>query len=134
MTALSPKKEGKESKIKLNKRDLSQITEMAEMGLRVRQIAAIMGFTHTTFYRLMERDEPALQAFEAGRAKGTKKAIKHLMSHINEGSEKSLHFYLKFISGYRGVDEFDEWMASRTEAQDKPKLPASFQFKLVESE
>jgi len=125
-------REGVGGKFKLSKRDISQIQEMAEMGLRSNHIAAIMGFSKQAFFNIMTKNENIRLAYDAGKANGARQAIKHLMTHIENGSEKSLHFYLKFISGYNATDEYIEYLSEKEESDKKPKFPSSFKFALIE--
>jgi len=119
------------AKIKLTRKDKDQLKKMAEMGLRAEHIASVLGFSRKTFYNLLDADEQLRIIYESGKAAGTEKAVKHLMQHIDEGSEKSLHFYLKFISGYRGVDEYDTWREKLDESRNKTKLPSKLTFEVI---
>lgn len=114
-------------------RDLSQIREMAELGLRSHHIAALMGISKTCFFNIMSKNEDIRLMYDQGKSNGARKAISHLMTHIENGSEKSLHFYLKFMSGFNSPDEYIEYLASKDESEKKPKFPSSFKFELVEN-
>lgn len=133
--ALAPKK-GRAGKITLNKQQHSQIKEMAEIGLKTDQIASILGFTKPTFYKILARDEDALLAYNLGKANGANMAVTKLMEHIDKGSEKSLHFLLKFMFKFNGSDDFD--VLQELEEQRKAdktngaKLPSKIQFTLVD--
>jgi len=119
----------------LTDKERKQIETMAEMGLRPAHMGAILGFTKQYFYKLIQRDDATRLAYERGVANGTQTAVKYLVDNMKDGSEKSLHFWLKFMGGYGKDNDFEKWEeleAERLREKEQTNdLPSGFKLELI---
>ena len=119
----------------LTDKERTQVEKMAEMGLRPNHIGAVLGFTKSCFYKIIQRDDATRLAYERGVANGTQTAVKYLVDNMKDGSEKSLHFWLKFMGGYGKDNDFEKWEELEAERlkekEESTNLPSGFKLELI---
>jgi CRISPR/Cas system-associated endoribonuclease Cas2 len=74
---------------------IKKIRKYASRGLTRRQIAASMGWSHTTLYNKLKKNVAIVDAIKEGEASGIKKVANALFKTALDGNVTSMIFYLK---------------------------------------
>lgn len=76
------------------------ITELAERGVRQRDIARALGMSRNTLRRILNEDQKAMDAYEAGRCVEHEALRGFLFTQAERGNVAAAMFLLKARHGY----------------------------------
>ncbi len=95
-------------KIKLGPGQISQIEAMAGLGLKVEQMAAILGISKKTFERRMVEKKEVIDALERGRSIAANNVTKTAYEMAKSGKIPSMTmFWLKCRQNWREVQSVE---------------------------
>ena len=105
---------------------IKKIRKYASRGLTRRQIAAAMGWSHTTLYNKLKKNVAIVDAIKEGEASGIKKVANALFKTALDGNVTSMIFYLKNRAPNEWKDRVPEGSGEAV------ALPVSVNFTMID--
>ena len=98
---------------------LEEVERYGRLGMRIKDLADIYGYTYTEFFQVLS-DYPTLrQAYQKGKASGVSRATRYLFRHIKKGDKAALFFFLERMAGFIPKSEM------QVETTNKPPVELS---------